>query len=69
MEEKLMKKNKIWINKKNGKEYMVLREGIDCTNERDGLKVVIYLALGVEDKIFVREKNEFLEKFTEAEDK
>lgn len=69
MEEKLMKENKIWVNKKNGKEYMVLKEGIDCTNERDGLKVVIYLALDVEDKIFVREKSEFLEKFKEVEDK
>jgi hypothetical protein len=43
----------------------VLFDGIDCTNNRDGTPVVVYLAAGIqkEQKIFVREKAEFEEKF------
>lgn len=59
-----IKENSIWINKKNGREYEVIKEGIDCTNERDGLIVVVYICKEVEGKLFVREKDEFLKKFS-----
>lgn len=58
-----IKENSLWTNKKNGREYQVIKEAIDCTNERDGLIVVVYICKEVEDKLFVREKNEFLSKF------
>ena len=58
--ENIFSKNTIWINNKNGKEYTVLGEAIDCTNERDGLEVIVY---EIEGKQFVREKKEFTEKF------
>lgn len=48
-------------HKKTGNKYQVIAdEAIDCTNERDGLPVVIYYRDGL---FFVREKAEFLEKF------
>ena len=47
--------------KKTGNKYQVIAdEAIDCTNERDGLPVVIYYRDG---KFFVRDKTEFIEKF------
>ena len=32
---------KTCINKKNGKRYVVMAEGIDCTNVRDGTPVIV----------------------------
>lgn len=60
----VIEKNSLWINNKNEREYQVLNEAIDCTNERDGLIVVIYICKEAEEKLFVREKNEFLKKFS-----
>ena len=55
--------NHKYRNKKNGKIYIVLGEVIDCTNERDGTVCILYTD---EKKVFVREKNEFFEKFEKA---
>lgn len=52
-------------NKKNGKTYIVLGEVVDCTNERDGTICILYND-GL--KLFVREKNEFFEKFEKVEE-
>jgi hypothetical protein len=50
-----------YVNKKNKKEYTVITlDGIDCTNERDGLGVVIYTDGTL---YFTREYEEFLAKF------
>ena len=50
-----------YVNKKNKKEYTVITlNGIDCTNERDGLQVVIYTDGTL---YFTREYSEFLAKF------
>lgn len=50
-----------YVNKKNKKEYTVITlDGIDCTNERDGLRVVIYTDGTL---YFTREYEEFLVKF------
>lgn len=54
-----MRNNK-YINKKNGKIYIVIGKVIDCTNERDGTICILY---NDGKKLFVREKNEFFEKF------
>ena len=52
---------KQYRNKKNGNIYLVLTlDGIDCTNERDGLKVVIYTN---GELYFTREYEEFIAKF------
>ncbi|MGY0394046.1 MULTISPECIES: hypothetical protein [unclassified Fusobacterium] len=59
-----IKENSIWINNKNKREYQVIKEAIDCTNERDGLIVVVYICKEAEGKLFVREKEEFLTKFS-----
>ena len=56
-----MRNNK-YRNKKNGKIYIVLGEVFDCTNE----KVCILYNDG--QKLFVREKNEFFEKFEKVEE-
>ena len=48
-------------NKKNGNIYLVITlDGIDCTNERDGLRVVIYTN---GELYFTREYEEFMAKF------
>lgn len=52
----------IYRNKKNHKECYIIGFAIDCTNARDGSRVVIYKtddALA----IFVRDEKEFFEKF------
>ena len=63
----MIKKNSLWINNKNGRKYQVVSEAIDCTNERDGLIVVAYTCKEAEGKLFVREKGEFLLKFSPKE--
>lgn len=57
--------NNKYRNKKNGKIYIVLGEVIDCTNERDGTICVLY---DDRQRLFVREKNEFFEKFEKVEE-
>ena len=52
-----------YIHKKTGKKYYLLRWGMDCTNERNGLVVAIYMGAG--PRVYVREKREFLRKFEE----
>lgn len=47
-----------------GIEVIAAKEAIDCTNERDGLIVVVYICKEAEGKLFVREKSEFLKKFS-----
>lgn len=48
-------------HKKTGKGYQVLSTNVvDCTNERDGTRTVLYYRDGM---FFVREYAEFMEKF------
>lgn len=54
---------RVFINKKNGKRYRQMAEGIDCTNARDGTPVVIYYPEDNPALICVREKSEFSRKF------
>jgi len=50
-------------NRKNQKIYMCLAKGIDCTNVRDGIEVVIYHLIDDNRNIYVRELQEFINKF------
>ena len=52
-----------YINRKNGKRYIVMAEGIDCTNARDGTAVIVYHPEENPELVCVREKAEFLVKF------
>lgn len=48
---------------KTGNDYVLIGYAINCTNERDGEEIVIYRKL-YETQMFVRNKQEFLQKFT-----
>jgi hypothetical protein len=41
----------------------LLASGIDCTNARDGTTVAVYCAEDDENRVYVREINEFMDKF------
>jgi len=56
-------KHTFWKNKKNGNIYEILEEAIDCTNVRDGVKVFIYQPIDKKESYFVREQEEFFQKF------
>lgn len=58
---------KVFKNKKNGNNYKILYEARDCTNSRDGAKVLVYCPVDNESQVFVRDKAEFHEKFIEVE--
>jgi len=55
----------LYRNKKNGRLYKKLFEAIDCTNVREGEKVVVYTD-GL-TKMFVREIEEFNNKFDKVQ--
>lgn len=54
-------------NKKNGQAYIRLANGIDATNSRDGLPVIVYCPKDNGNSIFVRDEKEFYEKFEVVE--
>lgn len=55
-----------WKNIKTEGYYALLAHGIDCTNARDGLPVVVYSPENNPHMIFVREEKEFYQKFEPA---
>ena len=56
-------KNTFWKNKKNKKTYKILEEAVDCPNIRVGVKVFIYQPIDKKESYFVREQEEFFQKF------
>lgn len=61
-------KHSVWKNKKTGNIYVVLYdEAIECTNSREDIEYTVYTSINdVKDmngKIFVRQTNEFYQKF------
>ena len=55
----------VWRNNKNKNLYKVLHYANDCTNSRDGNKVIVYTSAdGQSAAVFVRDEAEFLLKFT-----
>jgi hypothetical protein len=56
-----------FIHNKTGKKYRVLCEVINCTNgDNDEQLMILYM--NSEGKVFVREKEEFMNKFTSQEE-
>lgn len=58
----------LYVNKKSGKLYDLCSEIelINTTNAQDGQKMLLYASLD-DEKLFVREKEEFLAKFIKEE--
>ena len=52
-----------YINKKTGKKYTKVFECVNTTNSDDGKIMVLYHPVKTKAKMFVRELNEFNEKF------
>ena len=56
--------NNDWKHLKTGKIYVVIGFAIDCTNERAGTQVVVYIEKGVKGgEVFVRDFKEFADEF------
>ena len=52
------------LHKKTGKIYLLLATGIDCTNSRHGAAVAVYCPDDDQNTIYVRDLNEFEDRFT-----
>jgi hypothetical protein len=57
---------KVFVNKKNGNHYKILHEARDCTNSRDGARILVYCPINDNSQVFVRDEAEFYEKFIEV---
>ena len=53
----------LYRNKKKGTLYKLIGTAINCTNAQDGQIMLIYEPVEGEHLVFVRERNEFYEKF------
>ncbi|MDI1361019.1 hypothetical protein [Methylotenera sp.] len=51
---------------KNQNIYKILHQATDCTNSRDGTRVVVYTPVDKRSEVFVRDEAEFLVKFTQV---
>ena len=54
----------LWRNNKNLNLYKILYIATDCTNSRDGTKMVVYCPTDRPEQVFVRDAAEFMVKFT-----
>ncbi len=59
-----MERKGICLNKKHGELYTALGEVTNATNAQDGQVMVLYI--NYKGQLFVREKEEFDEKFEQA---
>lgn len=50
---------------KTGNVYRLLAYATDCTNARDGTSSIVYCSEDNENTIYVREQQEFFDKFSE----
>ena len=50
------------VHKKTGNIYFILRHVTNCTNAQDGQEMILYM--NKEGRLFVRDSDEFFEKFT-----
>ncbi len=53
-----------FINKKTLREYEVLYIARDATNSRSGARVVVYRPSSEPEQVYVRDEEEFREKFS-----
>lgn len=56
----------VYKHNKTGKLYSFLDEVINATNANDGQVMILYVTTIAEGPIYVREKEEFLTKFTKV---
>ena len=61
-------KHSVWKNKKTGNLYVIIYDkAIECTNGREDIDYTVYTSINevkdMNDKIFVRQTNEFYQKF------
>jgi len=56
-----------WRNNKNLNLYKILHHATDCTNSRDGTKMVVYCPVERPEQVFVRDEAEFMVKFTQVD--
>lgn len=57
----------LWRNNKNLNIYKILHHATDCTNIRDGAKMVVYCLINRSEQVFVRDEAEFMLKFTKVD--
>ena len=57
----------LWRNNKNQNLYKILHYATDCTNSRDGVKVVVYCPVDRLEQVFVRDEAEFMLKFSQID--
>jgi len=57
----------LWRNNKNQNLYKILHHATDCTNSRDGTKMVVYCPVDRLEQVFVRDEAEFMVKFTQID--
>ena len=57
----------LWRNNKNLNIYKILYHATDCTNSRDGTKMVVYCPIDRLEQVFVRDEAEFMVKFTKVD--
>lgn len=55
-------------NNKTGNIYRLLGYALDCTNERDSTRCVVYCPEQGDNTVYVREWQEFFNKFTEVKE-
>lgn len=53
----------VFVNKKTEDEYLLVAIALDATNKREGARVVVYYPIHKPEKLFVRDEDEFREKF------
>jgi hypothetical protein len=53
-----------YTHNKTGNYYFLLNTAIDCTDSREGKIIAIYCPVDDENKIYVRDLDEFHERFT-----
>ena len=56
----------VFLNNKTQQKYVVLSDAVaDCTNRNEGCEMVLYKPLSITNAAwYVRDRQEFLEKFT-----
>ena len=57
------KVDETWINVKNRVAYTVVQIVTDATNGREGMPMVLYVAIGEQTGTYVRDLTEFKQKF------
>jgi hypothetical protein len=63
LDEMWIQPRQLWLHKKTGNLYRIVDEAVDATNARSGTRVVVYTRDDGTPGTYVRDLQEFLEKF------